>query len=103
MTKQRFTSVWDAIADTPDEAANLKARATLMVAINERIDEFDWSQTVTARNIDLTQPRVSDLRRGKIHKFSLDTLINIAGKVGLVVEVNVHQRADDDATEYCQA
>jgi predicted XRE-type DNA-binding protein len=89
MMGQRFDSVWDAIADTPAEAENMKARSSLMLAINDRIDEFGWSQTVAAGNIGVTQPRVSDLRRGKIHKFSLDALISIAGKVGLIVDVTV--------------
>ncbi len=89
MTRQRFGSVWDAISDTPQEAENMKARAVLMRAINDRLDEFDWSQTTAGMNLGLTQPRVSDLRRGKISKFSLDALMEIAKKVGLVVELKI--------------
>lgn len=80
---QRFTSVWDAIADTPEEAANLRARADLILAIEAKLDEFGWSQTTAAANLGLTQPRVSDLVRGKISRFSLDTLVNIAARLGL--------------------
>lgn len=96
---QRFESVWDALSDTPEEAENMKARSSLMIAINERIDEFGWSQTVAATNVGLTQPRVSDLRRGKIPKFSLDALIGIANKVGLTVRLQVEPVESDDATQ----
>jgi len=85
----QYQSVWDAISDTPDEAENLKGRSALVTAINDRIDEFDWSQTVAAQNIALTQPRISDLRRGKISKFSLEALISIARKVGLTVTIDI--------------
>jgi len=89
MTRQRFGSVWDAISDTPQEAENMKARAVLMRAINARLDEFDWSQNTAGMNLGLTQPRVSDLRRGKLGKFSLDALMEIAKKVGLTVELKI--------------
>ncbi|MQY18878.1 helix-turn-helix domain-containing protein [Nocardia macrotermitis] len=89
MTRQRFSSVWDAISDTPQEAENMKARAVLMRAINDRLDEFDWSQSTAGANLGLTQPRVSDLRRGKLGKFSLDALMDIAKKVGLTVELKI--------------
>jgi len=80
---QSFNNVWDAIADTPEEAANLRARSDLILAIERRLNEFGWSQTVAAHNLGITQPRVSDLLRGKISKFSLDSLINIAARIGL--------------------
>jgi predicted XRE-type DNA-binding protein len=77
---QSFTNVWDAIADTPEEAANLRARADLILAVGSRLTEFGWSQTTAARNLGITQPRVSDLICGKISKFSLDTLVNLAAR-----------------------
>lgn len=80
---QSFTNAWDAIADTPEEAANLRARSDLIHAIERRLNEFEWSQAVVAHHLGITQPRVSDLLRGKISKFSLDALINIAARIGL--------------------
>jgi predicted XRE-type DNA-binding protein len=80
---QSFASVWDAIADTTEEAANLRARADLILVIDDKLAELGWSQTMAAQNLGLTQPRVSDLVRGKISKFSLDTLVNIAARLGL--------------------
>lgn len=88
-TNQRFGSVWDALADTPAEAENLRVRSALMREIRLRIDRFGWSQRVAAQNLGVTQPRISDLVNGKIDKFSIDTLINMAGSVGLRVDVSI--------------
>jgi predicted XRE-type DNA-binding protein len=82
-------SVWDDIADSREEAENLKLRAALIRAIRDRIDEAGWSQSIAAQNLGLTQPRVSDLYRGKISKFSLDALVEIASKLGIHVRVEV--------------
>lgn len=84
---QSFPNAWEALADTPAESANLRARSELMLAIEQRLAEFGWSQTVAATNLGITQPRVSDLLRGKISKFSLDALVNIAARIGLHTEL----------------
>ena len=88
-TKTVYNSVFDALADTPAEAENLKVRSQLLQAISDRIDEFDWSQQTAARNLGVTQPRISDLKTGKLSRFSLDTLVNLATQVGLAVKVCV--------------
>ncbi len=67
MDKQRFASVWDAIEDTPGEAENLKLRSALMIALKMHIEKQGWSQSETAQRLGVTQPRVSDLMRGKIN------------------------------------
>lgn len=85
----RYDTVWDAVADTPEEAANLRARADLMLAIEDRLAEFGWSQTHAARNLGITQPRVSDLLRGKINLFSLDALVNLAARLGLHTRLEI--------------
>lgn len=54
-------SVWDDIADSPEEAGNLKVRAALIRAVRARVNEIGWSQTTAAQNLGLTQPRLSDL------------------------------------------
>lgn len=82
-------SVWDDVADTPEEAENLKVRAALIRAIRSRVTEMGWSQVGAAHNLGLTQPRVSDLFRGKISKFSLDALVDIASKLGIRVRIDV--------------
>lgn len=85
--KDRAGNVWDLLSDTPSEAENLRIRTQLMSRINDRLDESGWSQTTAAENLDLTQPRVSDLFTGKISKFSLDALVNIGIKVGVHLRV----------------
>lgn len=82
-------SVWDDIADDATEAENLKLRAALIRAIRSRADENGWSQTAAAQNLGITQPRLSDLYRGKISKFSLDALVEIASKLGIHVRIEV--------------
>lgn len=84
-------SVWDDIADSREEAENLKVRAALMRAVRARITEAGWSQAVATEHLGLTQPRVSDLFRGKISKFSIDALVEIAAKLGIHVRIEVDQ------------
>lgn len=79
---ERYASVWDAIADTPEQAANLRARAELMQKIAAIVAESGWTQTEAARRCGITQPRMNDLLRGRVSRFSLDALVNIATAIG---------------------
>jgi len=92
MTKSKtdtYESVWDAIADTPQEAANLRVRAELIEKIAALINEKNWTQIEAATHCGLTQPRINDLLRGRISRFSLDALVNIATAIGQKVHVNL--------------
>ena len=89
MSNETFASVWDAIEGTPAEAENMKLRSTLMMALEQHIRTKGWTQTETARLLGVTQPRVSDLLRGKINVFALDTLVNMVVAAGLHVELRV--------------
>lgn len=93
MERQSFDNVWDALEDTPAEAANMAMRSSLLIAIQQRVAEWSVTQTEAAYRLGITQPRLSDLLRGRIGKFSLDTLINIAGRAGLVVRLDIADRA----------
>ncbi len=93
MRRKRFTSVWDAIEGTPAQAENLKLRSVLMMALADHIARKKLSQSQAARLLGVTQPRVSDLTRGKIDLFSLDTLVNMASAAGLHVELHVRKAA----------
>ena len=93
MKKQRFASVCDAIEDTPEQAANMKLRSVLMTALKDHITRTGMSQAEAARVFGVTQPRVSDLMRGKINLFALDTLVNMATAAGLRVEMHVTEAA----------
>ncbi|MCE1226236.1 MAG: XRE family transcriptional regulator [Geobacteraceae bacterium] len=91
--KQQFVSVWDAIEDTPTEAENMKLRSTLMMTLKNHIVSTGLSQVEAAKLLSVTQPRLSDLMRGKINLFAIDTLVNMAAAAGLFVEINVRKAA----------
>ena len=84
-----YASVWDAIADTPEQAANLRARAELMQQIAAIVEESGWTQTEAAIHCGVTQPRINDLLRGRVSRFSLDALVNIATAIGRRVHVEL--------------
>ena len=79
---ETFTSVWDAISDTPEQAANLRARAELMRQIAAIIRAEKWKQAEAATHCGVTQPRINDLLRGRVSRFSVDALVNIATALG---------------------
>lgn len=87
--KQRFSSVWDAIEDTPQQAVSMRARSELMMNLAEVIRERGMTQGDAAALFGVTQPRISDLMRGKINLFSLDTLIDMAATAGMSPTVKV--------------
>jgi predicted XRE-type DNA-binding protein len=78
----RYDSVWDALADTPEQAANLRARTELMQKIAAIVKANGWTQVEAARRCGVTQPRMNDLLRGRVSRFSLDALVNIATAIG---------------------
>jgi predicted XRE-type DNA-binding protein len=84
-----YASVWDALADTPEQAANLQARADLMRQIAELIQAEGWKQVEAAERCGVTQPRINDLLRGRVSRFSLDALVNIATALGRRVSVEL--------------
>jgi len=93
MKNERFASVWDAIANTPEEAENMKLRSSLMRALKKHLAQNNISQAQAAKLFGVTQPRISDLIRGKISLFSLDALVNMAAAAGLHVEIRVLEDA----------
>ena len=93
MKYEEFENVWDAIEKDPIVAVNLKARSSVMMAIEQTIKSWNLSQVTAAKRLGLTQPRLNDLLRGRINKFSLDALMTIAAKAGLSVEVKIEKAA----------
>ncbi len=86
---ETYASVWDAIADTPHEAANLRIRAALIADISRFVQNGGWTQTEAATRCGVTQPRINDLLRGRISRFSIDALVNIAASLGRVARVEL--------------
>jgi predicted XRE-type DNA-binding protein len=89
MSRKRFASVWDAIESSPAAAENMKLRSKLMHAILDYIEREDLTQAEAAKLMGVTQPRISDLKRGKIDLFSLDMLVTMLSAAGLQVEIRV--------------
>ena len=85
----QFTSVWDALEDDPVRQENLKLRSALMMEIAERIQNQGLTQTQAAEVLHITQPRVSALLKGKINDFRLDSLVDMAHRLGMHVSINV--------------
>ncbi len=86
---ESFDSVWDAISDTPAEAANLRTRSELMQQIAAIVKDRNWTQVEAAAQCGVTQPRINDLLKGRVSRFSLDALVNIASALGRRVHLEL--------------
>ena len=95
---ESYTSVWDAIADTPGQSANLRARAELMRQIAALVKKHGWTQAEAAQQCGVTQPRMNDLLRGRVSRFSLDALVNISTALGCRVRMDLDAAWERGAT-----
>jgi len=86
---KRFESAFDAIADSREDALNMKLRAGLIREIRAKVAVAGWTQAETARKLGVTQPRISDLLNGKLSKFSLDALVKMLARLGGEIELRV--------------
>jgi len=93
MDIQTFDNVFDALADTPAEAANMKARAGLLAALKARVSSWELPQEAAAARLGITRPRLNDLLRGKLAKFSLDALVNLTAAAGLSFQIRIEDAA----------
>ncbi len=89
MEVQEFADVFDALADTPAEAANMKARADLLSALIEHVRSWDLPPGQAAARLGITRARLDDLVRGKLSRFSLDALVSLTAAAGLTLEIRV--------------
>jgi predicted XRE-type DNA-binding protein len=87
--RNSFKSVWDAIEATPQEATTMRAKSTLLMALQHWLDQTTGTQKAAATHLGITQPRLSDLKRGRIDFFSLDTLLSMAEQAGLAPTIKV--------------
>ena len=76
-----------------DEAENLKIRTNLMIRLSKLIETRRLTQAQAARLFEVTQPRISDLVRGKINRFSIDTLVAMLSHAGVPVRVVVGRKS----------
>ena len=84
-----YASIWDALAETPGQAANMTVRAELLRGLQTLVRSAGWTQSEAAQRCGITQPRMNDLLRGRISKFSLDALVNIAVALGQRVHLQM--------------
>ncbi|MFA0997892.1 MULTISPECIES: helix-turn-helix domain-containing protein [Pseudomonas syringae group] len=93
MPNERYTSVWDALIDTPQEAENLRVRSELMMALTRAVNGWGLPQREAATRLHITQPRLNDLLKGKVDKFSLDALVNLLSGANLKIAIEVTERS----------
>ena len=77
----------------PAEAENLRVRTNLMIQLEKLIEARGWTQREAAQHLGVSQPRISDLVRGKLERFSADSLIEMFGRAGFTVTVGAHRRS----------
>lgn len=85
-------SVFDDLGFDTAEASNLKIRAALMRAIEQELDKQKLTQAKAAKLLGVSQPRISDIKRGKIQLFTIDVLINMLAKIGKPVSLIIDDR-----------
>ncbi len=84
---KRYTSAFDALENDPIVASNLKIRARLMISLEREINRQELTQKAAAVMFGVSQPRISDLMKGKIDKFSIDMLVNMLAALGKDVRI----------------
>jgi predicted XRE-type DNA-binding protein len=90
---QRFANVWDALEDTSAMAASMTMRSDILIALQQRIVTWKVTQAEAARRLQITQPRLNDLLRGRIAKFSLDALVDLAERADIHVRLRIDKAA----------
>lgn len=88
-SKAEFQSVWEALEDDPIRVRNLKLRSGLLMRIADELRDRGLTQMQAADLLHITQPRVCALLQGKIERFRLDSLIDIAHRLGLQVSLQI--------------
>lgn len=80
---QPFNSVWDALTDSPEESASMRARSELMMVVVQAIEKWNVTQKAAGDRLGITHSRLNDLLSGRISRFSIDALFDLASKAGL--------------------
>jgi len=90
---ETFKNVWDALETDPAERESMKIKSRLMMDIERCIKKQGLTQKQAAQKMGVTQPRISDLVRGKINRFTIDMLVNMLARLGMHVEVTLQDAA----------
>ena len=90
---QRFENVWDALEDNSAMATSMTMRSDILIVLQQQVASWKVTQVEAARRLQITQPRLNDLLRGRIAKFSLDTLVDLADRADIHVRLQVSKAA----------
>ncbi len=90
---EKYDNVWDALYDDSSMAESLKIKSQLMIRVEKYIKENGLIQKDAAAIFGVSQPRISDLVRGKIDRFTIDMLINMLSRVGIKVDIKIKKAA----------
>lgn len=93
MSAIRYKSIWDAIANTPQEAASLRIRSEFMIELVEQAKQQRLTQEQAAKLYGVTLPRVDELMNGMVERFSLDALLDMATVAGLEPHIKLKKAA----------
>lgn len=85
-------NVYRDLGFSPEETENLRARSDLMIELTKIIKARRLTQAAAAKLLGVTQPRISDLMRGRIDRFSIDSLVEMLGHAGLRVGFTLKPR-----------
>jgi len=86
-------NIFDHLDFDPAEAESLRLRSELMRAIEAHVIQSGLTQAQAAKTLGVSQPRLNDLLRGRIGKFSLDALVNMLAAMGRKVQLTVRKAA----------
>ena len=89
MEEQVFDNVWDALCDTREEAEHMTLKSDLLIEIERAVKAWNLTQSAAAERLGITQPRLNDLLRGRINRFSLEALVDLASRAGLKIRLSV--------------
>lgn len=101
MSQLQFTNIFEAITDDPAEAADFEFRADMMLVLRNYFEAKKWSTADIMSALDIPQPRVSELKSGKVSKFSSDKLIRFLAKIGYQIKPSLNVKKDNSITFQC--
>lgn len=84
-----YADIWEALEVNSVSAANMRMRADLMTATRKEVETWGLSQTDAAKRLGISQPRLNDLMRGRISRFSLDALVKLIVEAGLTIDMKI--------------
>ncbi len=93
MVTKSSGNVFEDLGFDTSKAENLRLRAQLMRELEKLIHDARLTQSDAAELLDIHQSRVSDLVRGKIDRFSIDTLVKLLARTGRQIEMKVIRQA----------